>query len=108
MGIYCFLKRLENRGTFSHCRGSGSPSKIKEEVKRIMEAQLQLDNETTTTQLRRLLAQQGVFGFFIDSFIVRFTIAINYRFAPFCAYGQARMGISRKKRSGTRAPCQLK
>ena len=95
MGIYCFLKRLENRGTFSHCCGSGSPLKIKEEVKRIMEAQLQLDNETTTTQLRRLLAQQGV----------RFTKAISYRFAPFCAYGQARMGISRKKRSSTRAPC---
>ena len=53
----------------------------KEEVKRIMEAQLQLDKETTTTQLRRLLAQQGVFGLLIDSFIVRFTKAINYRFA---------------------------
>ena len=44
------------------------------EVKRIMEAQLQLDNKTTTTQLCRLLAQQGVFGLFIDRFIVRFTI----------------------------------
>eukprot|EP00731_Ephydatia_muelleri_P010106 Em0005g692a len=32
----------------------------KEEVKRIMEAQLQLDKETTTTQLRRLLAQQDL------------------------------------------------
>ena len=74
VGIYCFLKRLENRETFSHCRGSGSPSKIKEEVKRIMKAQLQLDNETTTTQLCRLLAQQGVFGLFIDRFIVCFTI----------------------------------
>ena len=62
-----------------------------------MEAQLQLDNETTTTQLCRLLAQQGVFGLFIDRFIVRFTKAINYRFAPFCAYGQARMRISRKR-----------
>ena len=60
MGIYCFLKKFENRGTISRRHGSGRPSKITEEVKRIVEAQVQLDEETTATQLCRLLAQQGV------------------------------------------------
>ena len=60
VGIYCFLKKFENRGTISRCHGSGRPSKITEEVKRIVEAQVQLDDETTATQLCRLLAQQGV------------------------------------------------
>ena len=58
VGIYCFL-RFENRATISCRHGSGRPLKITEEVKRIVEAQMQFDDETTATQLRRLLAQQG-------------------------------------------------
>ena len=58
MGIHCFLKRFENRGTISRRHGSGRSSKITEEVKRIVEAQMQLDDVTTATQLRRLLVQQ--------------------------------------------------
>ena len=60
VGIYCFLNRFENRGMISRRHGSGRPSKITEEVKRVVEAQTQLDDETTATQLRRLLGQQGV------------------------------------------------
>ena len=60
IGIYRFLKRFEKCGTLARCRGSGRPSKITDEVKRIMEAQLQLDDETTAVQLRALLAQKGV------------------------------------------------
>ena len=37
----------------------GDHQKITEEVKRIVEAQMQLDDETTATQLRSLLAQKG-------------------------------------------------
>eukprot|EP00731_Ephydatia_muelleri_P009087 Em0004g1425a len=51
-------QRFENRGTISRRHGSGRSSKITEEVKRIVEAQMQLDDVTTATQLRRLLAQQ--------------------------------------------------
>ena len=59
VGVYCFLKRFETHGTISRRHGSGRPSKITEEVKRIVEAQMQLDDETTATQLRSLLAQKG-------------------------------------------------
>ena len=41
--------------------GSGRPSKITDEVKRIVEAQMQLDDETTAVQLRALLAQKGAY-----------------------------------------------
>ena len=58
--IYSFLKRFENRGTISRHHRSGRPSKITEEVKRILEAEMQLEDETTATQLCRFLAQQGV------------------------------------------------
>ncbi|KAL5497419.1 hypothetical protein EMCRGX_G013887 [Ephydatia muelleri] len=51
-------QRFENRGTISRRHGSGRSSKITEEVKRIVEAQMQLDDVTTATQLRRILAQQ--------------------------------------------------
>ena len=60
----CFsscLKRFEKCGTLERRRGSGRPSKITDEVKRIVEAQMQLDDETTTVQLRALLAQKGAY-----------------------------------------------
>ncbi|KAL5476341.1 hypothetical protein EMCRGX_G026270 [Ephydatia muelleri] len=56
---YRHQQRFENRATISCRHGSGRPLKITEEVKRIVEAQMQFDDETTATQLRRLLAQQG-------------------------------------------------
>ena len=61
VGIYPFLKRFEKCGTLARRRGSGRPSKITDEVKRIVEAQMQLDDETTAVQLRALLAQKGAY-----------------------------------------------
>ena len=61
VGIYRFLKRFEKCGTLARRRGSGRPSKITDEVKRIEEAQMQLDDETTAVQLRALLAQKGAY-----------------------------------------------
>ena len=60
VGIYRFLKRFEKCGTLARDRGSGRPSKITVEVKRIVEA-MQLDDETTAVQLRALLAQKGAY-----------------------------------------------
>ena len=60
VGIYRFLKRFGKCGTLARRLGSGRPSKITVEVKRIVEAQMQLD-ETTAVQLRALLAQNGAY-----------------------------------------------
>ena len=59
--MYRFLKRLEKCRTLARPRGSGRPSKITDEVKRIVEAQMQLDDETTAVQLCALLAQKGAY-----------------------------------------------
>ena len=61
IGIYLFLKRFERYGTIARHPGSGRPSKITTEVKRIVVDQMQLDDETTATQLHSLLAQKGVY-----------------------------------------------
>ena len=61
VGIYRFLKTFKKCGTLARRRGSGRPSKITDEVKRIVEAQMQLDDETTAVQLRALLAQKGAY-----------------------------------------------
>ena len=52
------FKKFEDRGTISRRHESGRSSKITEEVKRIVEAQMQLDDETTAIQFCRLLAQR--------------------------------------------------
>ncbi len=39
--------------------GSGRPTKITEEVKKIVEEQMQKDDETTASQLHRLLIDKG-------------------------------------------------
>ena len=59
--IYLFLKRFERYGTIARHHGSRRPSKITTEVKRIVEDQMHLDDETTATQLHFLLVQKGVY-----------------------------------------------
>ena len=58
-GVADFLKRYESRGTIKRKPGSGRPSKVTAEVKRIVEAQMRLDDETTATQLHALLNSHG-------------------------------------------------
>jgi len=59
VGIAKFLKKFEETGCIQRCPGAGRPSKISTEIKRIVEEQMQVDDETTATQLHRLLQQRG-------------------------------------------------
>ena len=58
-GIAKFLKRYSAIGTIKRKPGSGRPSKVTEEVKRIVEEQMRVDNETTAYQLHTLLTSKG-------------------------------------------------
>ena len=58
-GVHDFLKRFEAYGCLLRRPGSGRPTKITTEVKRIVEAQMQLDDETTAHQLHALLTSKG-------------------------------------------------
>ena len=54
-GVHDFLKRFEAYGCLLRKPGPGHPTKITIEVKRIVETQMKLDDETTAQQLHALL-----------------------------------------------------
>ena len=58
-GIAKFLKVYQATGSIERQPGSGRPSKITAEIKRIVEEQMRLDDETTAYQLHRLLTEKG-------------------------------------------------
>ena len=58
-GIAKFLKVYQATGSIARQPGSGRPSKITAEIKRIVEGQMRLDDETTVYQLHRLLTEKG-------------------------------------------------
>ena len=58
-GIHKFLCLFRQTGCLNRREGSGRPSKITGDIKRIVEAQMQLDDETTAHQLHGLLIERG-------------------------------------------------
>ena len=58
-GIANFLRRYNLTGTIARSPGSGRPSKVTEEIKRIVEEQMRADDETTAHQLHALLNSKG-------------------------------------------------
>ena len=59
VGVYKFLKRFERHGTISRVPGSGRPSKITPEIKRLVDARMVEDDETTAIQLQKMLLTNG-------------------------------------------------
>ena len=59
VGIAKFIKHFEDTGMIARRSGSGQPSKVMEEIKRIVEEQMQRDDETTVHQLHQLLVSKG-------------------------------------------------
>ena len=59
-GIWKFLTRYLETGTIKRKEGSSRPTKITSEVKRLVETQMRLDDETTAVQLFALCNQNGI------------------------------------------------
>ena len=59
VGIHAFLERFKASGCIMRKAGSGRPSKITVEIKRLVERQMRIDDETTAYQLHRLLLYEG-------------------------------------------------
>ena len=59
VGVYKFLKRYRESGSIGRKAGSGRPSKATAEIKKIVEDQMRVDDETTAYQLHRLLTEKG-------------------------------------------------
>jgi len=47
VGVAKFLKKSEGTGSLSRCSGSSGPTKITDEIKAIVEQQMQRNDETT-------------------------------------------------------------
>ena len=59
-GVSKFLEVYQTTFTISRQPGSGRPSKITAEVKELVEVKMQEDDETTATQLHRMLVEHGI------------------------------------------------
>ena len=59
VAVHYFLEQYKATGTIKRREGSGPPFKITSEVKVIVEAQIQEDDETTAYQLHKLLMETG-------------------------------------------------
>lgn len=58
-GIDKFLLKFQQTGSIGRRPGSGRPSKFTTEMEAIVEEQMQADDETTASQLHRLLVSRG-------------------------------------------------
>ena len=58
-GIAKFLKLYNETGTIASRPGSGRPTKVTEEVKKVVDEQMKADDETTAHQLHMLLKSKG-------------------------------------------------
>ncbi len=59
VGIAKFLKRYKDSSSLVRKPGSGRPSKITAELKKVIEGQMQFDDEMTTYLLHQLLVSKG-------------------------------------------------
>jgi len=59
VGVEKFIQKFNETGSLMRKPGSGRPSKITPEMKEIVKAKMQEDNETTVYQLHALLLSHG-------------------------------------------------
>ena len=59
VAVYKFLKTYKATKTIRRREGSGRPSKITPEIKRLVDERMEKDDETTATQLHQLLLENG-------------------------------------------------
>ena len=59
VGIYKFLRKFSETGSIARRQGSGRPTMITAEVKRVVEQKMREDDETTAVQLHALLVRNG-------------------------------------------------
>ena len=60
-GVHKFIQHYSERGSIDRKAGSGRPSKITTQVKRLVDQQMEKDNETTAYQLHHImLIENGI------------------------------------------------
>ena len=83
-GIHKFLMKYLQTGSIGRCPGSGIPSKITEEIKAIVDEQMNKDDETTAYQLHRLLVSRD-YNISIHTILrCRLSLGWTFRSTSYC------------------------
>ena len=83
-GIHKFLLNFTETGCLLRRPGSGRPSKITAAIKRIVEHQMRLDDETTACQLHKLLASNGYELSLLTILRCRSSLGWTFRGSAYC------------------------
>ena len=59
VGVHKLVAKYQETGTVARRPGSGRPAKVTETIKTIVEEQMRKDDETTASQLQKVLADHG-------------------------------------------------
>ena len=59
-GVYKFLQRYKATGTIARAPGSARASKINDEIRNLIEGQMEKNDETTALELKQLLKKEGI------------------------------------------------
>ena len=83
-GVAKFIIRYLATGSIARCPGSGRRTKITEDVKRVVEEQMKVDDETTATQLHVLLVDLGYSLSLRTILCCRSTLGWTFRGNAYC------------------------
>ena len=83
-GVAKFLMRYKSTGTILRRPGSGRRSKITQQVKELVEAQMHLDDETTASQLHKLLISKKYIMSFRTILRCRKELGWTFRGSSYC------------------------
>ena len=82
-GVHKFLQHFDESGCLLRKPGSQRPSKLTLEVKRVVEDQMRLDDETTAFQLHSILTAKGYdLSLFLLTPTVQYTCTSSLSFIP--------------------------
>ena len=83
-GIHNFFRRYLELGTINKKTGSGERSKVVQEVKNIVEGQMQEDDETTAVQLKAILKKHGYHLSLSTILCCRKSLGWSFRGTSYC------------------------
>ena len=84
VGIAKFLMKYELTGSVSRAPGSGRPTKISTEIKAIVEDKMREDDETTASQLHKILTSRGYQISSRTILYYRFALGWTFRGSTYC------------------------
>lgn len=83
-GVQNLFKKFKENGSISRRPASGRPSKITNEVLKIVEEQMEADDETTATQLQKILSNHHIYLSLTTILRLRTKLGWTFRGSFYC------------------------